>query len=159
MTLKSGIAAPRSPVNNCGKLTGGDTSLPAPTPSERAAAVLNLVDDGVIEWNDPEVVRALRGALKHGLRTPNRQQRNGSPLKPNEIAPSARLTRSERMQITRIRVDLAQNGIWPQRWELEALARGATVNYDGKKFTYLVADVWPGFSTVMEWTSWQKFTR
>ncbi len=142
----------RSPVNNCGKLTGGDTSLPAPTPSEHAAAVLNLVDDGVIEWNDPEVVRTLRGALKHGLKTPNRQQRNGSPLKPHEIAPSARLTRSERLQITRIRVDLAQNGIRPQRWELEALARGATVNYDGKKFTYPVADEWPGFSTVMEWT-------
>ncbi|MFP2140925.1 replication endonuclease [Escherichia marmotae] len=152
LTLKSGIAAPRSPVNNCGKLNGGDTSLPAPTPSEHAAAVLNLVDDGVIEWNDPEVVRALRSALKHGLRRPNRQQRNGSPLKPHEIAPSARLTRSERMQITRIRVDLAQNGIRPQRWELEALVRGATVNYDGKKFTYPVADEWPGFSTVMEWT-------
>jgi hypothetical protein len=74
------------------------------------------------------------------------------PLKPHEIAPSARLTRSERMQITRIRVDLAQNGIRPQRWELEALVRGATVNYDGKKFTYPVADEWPGFSTVMEWT-------
>ncbi|MDQ9485700.1 replication endonuclease, partial [Escherichia coli] len=145
LTLKSGIAAPRSPVNNCGKLTGGDTSLPAPTPSEHAAAVLNLVDDGVIEWNEPEVVRALRGALKYDLRTPNRQQRNGSPLKPHEIAPSARLTRSERMQITRIRVDLAQNGIRPQRWELEALARGATVNYDGKKFTYPVADEWIGF--------------
>lgn len=94
--------------------------------------MLNLVDDGVIEWNEPEVVKALRGALKHGLRTPNRQQRNGSPLKPHEIAPSARLTRSERLQITRIRVDLAQNGIRPQRWELEALACGATVNYDGK---------------------------
>ncbi|MDM1654106.1 replication endonuclease, partial [Escherichia coli] len=142
-----GIAAPRSPVNNCGKLTGGDTSLPAPTPSEHAAAVLNLVDDGIIEWNEPEVVKALRGALKHGLRTPNRQQRNGSTLKPHEIAPSARLSRSERLQITRIRVDLAQNGILPQRWELEALARGATVNYDGKQFTYLAADEWPGFST------------
>lgn len=94
--------------------------------------MLNLVDDGVIEWNDPEVVRALRGALKHGLRRPNRQQRNGSPLKPHEIAPSARLTRSERLQITRIRVDLAQNGIRPQRWELEALARGAEVIYDMK---------------------------
>lgn len=101
LTLKSGIAAPRSPVNNCGKPASSDNSLPAPTPSEHAAAVLNLVDDGVIEWNDPEVVRALRGALKHGLRTPNRQQRNGSPLKTHEIAPSARLTRSERMQITR----------------------------------------------------------
>ena len=145
LTLKSGSAAPRSPVNNCGKLTDGDNSLLAPTPSEHAAAVLNLVDDGVIEWNDPDVVRVLRGALKHGLRTPNCQKINGSPLKPHEIAPSARLTRSERMQIKRIRVDLAQNGIWPQRWELEALARGAIVNYDGKKFMYLVADEWPGF--------------
>ncbi|KLX96045.1 replication A protein, partial [Escherichia coli] len=146
LTLKSGIAAPRSPVNNCGKLTGGDTSLLAPTPSEHAAAVLNLVDDGVIEWNDPEVVRALRGALKYGLRRPNRQQRNGSPLKPHEIAPSARLTRSERLQITRIRVDLAQNGIRPQRWELEALARGAEVIYDMKKFVYPPCCDWPGFN-------------
>ncbi len=119
--------------------------LPAPTPSEHAAAVLNLVDDGVIEWNDQEVVRALRGALKHDLRTPNRQQRSGSPLKPHEIAPSARLTRSERMQITRIRVDLAQNGIRPQRWELEALARGATVNYDGRSFSYPVICDWRAY--------------
>ncbi|HGV7793261.1 TPA: replication endonuclease, partial [Escherichia coli] len=136
LTLKSGIAAPRSPVNNCGKLTSGDTSLPAPTPSEHAAAVLNLVDDGVIEWNEPEVVRALRGALKHDLRTPNRQQRNGSPLKPHEIAPSARLTRSERMQITRIRVDLAQQGVAVERWLLLALARGATLFYEGKYYSF-----------------------
>lgn len=113
--------------------------------------MLNLVDDGVIEWNDPEVEGA-QGALKHGLRTSNRQQRNGSLLKPHEIAPSARLTRSERMQITRIRIDLAQNGIRPQRWEIEALARGATVNYDGKKFRYPVADEWPGFEMALVWT-------
>lgn len=63
LTLKSGIAAPRSPVNNCGKLTGGDTSLSAPTPTEHAAAVLNLVDEGVIEWSDPEVEGA-QGRIK-----------------------------------------------------------------------------------------------
>ncbi|MCV1508348.1 replication A protein, partial [Escherichia coli] len=51
-------------------------------------------------------------------------------------------TRSERLQITRIRVDLAQNGIRPQRWELEALARGAMVIYDNKKFKYPVIDEW-----------------
>ncbi|HBD1903220.1 TPA: replication endonuclease, partial [Escherichia coli] len=146
LTLKSGIAAPRSPVNNCGKLTGGDTSLSAPTPTEHAAAVLNLVDEGVIEWSDPEVVKALRGALKHNLRTPNRQQRNGSPLKPYEMAPSARLTRSERMQITRIRVDLAQKGIRPQRWELEVLARGATVSYEGQNFAFTDSHDWSGFA-------------
>ena len=31
-----------------------------PTPSEHAAAVLNLVDSGVIGWDDPEVVTVLR---------------------------------------------------------------------------------------------------
>ncbi|MEC6066126.1 replication protein, partial [Escherichia coli] len=51
-----------------------------------------------------------------------------------------------RMQITRIRVDLAQNGIRPQRWELEALARGATVIYDGERFSYAVKDDWVMFS-------------
>ncbi|EGD9748502.1 replication protein A, partial [Escherichia coli] len=84
--------------------------------------------------------------------TSNRQQRNGSPLKPHEIAPSARLTRSERLQIIPIRVDLAQNGIRPQRWELEALTRGATVIYGEKKFSYAVADEWPGYSTETEWS-------
>ncbi|MGS9102428.1 replication endonuclease, partial [Salmonella enterica subsp. enterica serovar Infantis] len=54
LTLNSGIAAPRSPVNNGGKLTGGDPSLPAPTPAEHAAAVLHRVDDDVLAGNDPE---------------------------------------------------------------------------------------------------------
>ena len=64
LTLKSGIAAPRSPVNNCGTLTYGDGPVITPTPSEHAAAVLNRIDGGVIAWDDPEVVTALKGALK-----------------------------------------------------------------------------------------------
>ncbi len=146
LTLKSGSAAPRSPVNNCGKLTGGDVPVMTPTPSEHAAAVLNLVDCGVIAWDDPEVVTALRGALKHDAPRPNRQQRSGEPLKPHQIAPSGRMTKAERAQIPRIRFELAQQGITPQRWELQALARGATVTFDGQKFSYPVADEWPGFS-------------
>ena len=51
LTLKSGSAAPRSPVNNCGKLTGGDAPVIIPTPSGQAAAVLNLIDKGVFGWN------------------------------------------------------------------------------------------------------------
>ena len=146
LTLKSGSAAPRSPVNNCGKLTGGDVPVMTPTPSEHAAAVLNLVDGGVIAWDDPEVVTALRGALKHDAPRLNRQQRGGEPLKPHQIAPSGRMTKAERAQIPRIRFELVQQGITPQRWELQALARGATVTFDGQKFSYPVADEWPGFS-------------
>ncbi|MCV5473877.1 replication endonuclease, partial [Escherichia coli] len=76
LTLKSGIAAPPSPVNNCGKFSGGDVPVMHPTPSEHAAAVLNLVDSGLIGWDDPEVVTVLRSALKHGAPRPNWQHRN-----------------------------------------------------------------------------------
>ncbi|EDV3680866.1 replication endonuclease, partial [Salmonella enterica subsp. arizonae] len=142
LTLKSGIAAPRSPVNNCGKLTGGDIPGMTNTPSEHTAAVLNLVDDGVIAWDDPEVVTVLRGALKHGAQQQNRRQRSGELLKPHDVAPSGRLTKSERAQIPRIRVELAQLGITLQRWELQALARGATVRFGDLSFSYPVIDEW-----------------
>lgn len=147
LTLKSGSAAPRSPVNNCGKLTGGGDPVMTPTPSEQAAAVLNLVVDGVIVWDDPEVMKVLRGALKEGAQQQNRQQRSREPLKLHDAAPSGRLTKSERSLIPRIHFDLLQHNILPKRWELEVLARGAVLTYDGQKFTYPVADEWPGFPT------------
>lgn len=146
LTLKSGSAAPRSPVNNCGKLTGGDTPVMTPTSSEQAAAVLNLIDDGVVAWNDPEVVTVLRRALKHDASLHNRHQRSREPLIAQEMAPSGRMTQSERAKTTRIRVDLAQHGITPTRWELEVLARGATMIFDKQKYTYPVVDEWPGFT-------------
>lgn len=151
LNLLSASGAPWSPVNNCGKLSGDDVPVMTPTPAEHAAAVLNLVDDGVIAWDDPEVVTVLRRALKHNPPQPSRQQRSGVPLKPHDIAPSGRLTKSERAQILRIRFDLAQHGITPKCWEFEALARGAVVTYDGQKFKYPVADEWPGFSTNQQW--------
>ena len=145
LTLKSGSAAPRSPVNNCGKLTGDGEPVMTPTLSEHAAAVLNLVDDGVIAWDDPEVVTALRGVLKHNQPRPNRQQKNGEPLKPHQIAPSARMTKAERAQIPRILFELSQKGITPKRWELQALARGAALVYGGGRFNLSVNDEWKGF--------------
>lgn len=36
------------------------------TLSEQAAAVLNLIERGVIGWNEPDVVKVLNGALKAG---------------------------------------------------------------------------------------------
>lgn len=113
-----------------------------PTPSEQAAAVLNLIDAGVIDWNDPDAVKVLRGALKVGAKPQNRQQRNRSPLKQDELAPSARLTKSQHDQISHIRFDLAQHGITPERWELDVLARGATVRFGDLSFSYPVVDEW-----------------
>ncbi|MBN5366720.1 replication endonuclease [Serratia marcescens] len=145
LTLKSASGAPRSPVNNCGEFSGGNDPVMTSILSEHAAAVLNLVDGGVIAWDDHEVVAVLRGVLKHDSPQPNRQQRSRESLKLHQIAPSGRMTKVEREQIPRIRFELAQRGITPQRWELQALARGATVIFGRQKFSYPAADEWPGF--------------
>ena len=142
LTLKSGIAAPRSPVNNCGKLTGGGDPVMTPTPSEQAAAVLNLIERGVIGWNEPDVVKVLNRALKAGAPRKNRQQRSNASLKTSEQAPSARMTKPERDRVAKIRFDLAQEGITPERWEIEVLARGATVCFGTKVFRYHNHEIW-----------------
>ena len=152
LTLKSGSAAPRSPVNNCGKLTASGDPVMTPTPSEQAAAVLNLIERGVIGWNEPDVVKVLNGALKAGTPRKNRQQRSNAPLKTSEQAPSTRMTKPERDRVAKIRFDLAQEGITPERWELDALARGATVIYGDKKFRYSADDEWSGHTHKKEWS-------
>lgn len=146
LTLKGGSSAPRSPVNNCGSggfNTGAELTT---TPSEHAAAVLNLLDSGEVSWSDSDVKAALREALKRAGAGPKSRQQSHDATKASNHAPSARLTRQERDRISQIRFELTQQGISPQRWELEALTRGATVIYDGKKFSYPVAEEWPGFN-------------
>jgi large subunit ribosomal protein L30 len=123
-----------------------------PTPSEQAAAVLNLIERGVIGWNEPDVVKVLNGALKAGAPRKHRQQRSNAQLKTSEQVPSARMTKLERDRVAKIRFDLAQEGISPERWELDALARGATVIYGDKKFRYPTADEWPGHTHKTEWS-------
>ena len=123
-----------------------------PTPSEQAAAVLDLIEHGVIGWNEPDVMKVLKGALKAGAPRKNCQQRSNVPLRTSEQAPSARMAKPERDRMAKIRFDLAQEGISPERWELDALARGATVIYGEKKFHYKVSDNEWGYSVYeAEW--------
>lgn len=145
------MVVPRSPVNNCGKLKVGGEPIMTPTSSEQAAAVLNLIELGVIGWNEPDVVKVLNGALKTSAPRKNRQQRSNTPLRASEQAPSARMTKPERDRVAKIRFDLAQEGITPERWELDALTRGATVIYGDKKFKYATVDSWPGYSLHENW--------
>jgi large subunit ribosomal protein L30 len=116
-----------------------------PTPSEQAAAVLNLIERGVIGWNEPDVVKVLNRALKAGAPRKHRQQRSNAPLKMAEQAPSARMTRAEMERVARIRFDLAQHGINPELWAVEVLARGATLKCGDKTFSYVPNDEWRGF--------------
>jgi large subunit ribosomal protein L30 len=116
-----------------------------PTPSEQAAAVLNLIQRGVIGWNEPDVVKVLNGALKAGTPRKLRLQRSNMPLKTSEQAPSARMTKTERDRVAKIRFDLAQKGITPERCELYVLARGGMVKYGNQKLSYRVVYEWPAF--------------
>ena len=50
------------------------------------------------------------------------------------------MTKPERDRVAKIRFDLAQQGITPERWELDVLARGATVIFDGIRYCYLRTD-------------------
>lgn len=117
-----------------------------PTSSEQAAAVLNLVGSGIIEWDDPEVVTVLRGALKRDSPQPIRQQRIGELLIPYQIEQeSSGLSRAEWERIPCIRFELAKHHIIPQRWEVEALVQGAIIKFGVLKFKYNIADGWLGF--------------
>jgi len=53
------------------------------------------------------------------------------------------MTKPERDRAAKIRFNLARKDITPERWELDALARGATVIYGDNKFKYPAADEWP----------------
>jgi len=139
------MAAPRSPVNNCGKLTGDGDPVMTPTPSEQAAAVLNLIERGVIGWNEPDVVKVLNEALKAGAPSKHRQQRSNAPLKTSEQAPSATRKGSRRKNSFRF----SSRGHYPGT--VGARRAGATVIYGEKRFKYPAADEWPGNSTQKGW--------
>ncbi|MEH0832345.1 replication endonuclease [Pectobacterium cacticida] len=150
LTLKSASGAPRSPVNNCG-LGSQRSGANVKTQAENGGiATTSETDNPPIDWNDDAAVRALGMRLRAQSVRKNHKQRDVNPYVFRDPAPSARLTGEERERIPRIQRDLAQRGISVQRWELEALARGAKMKIDGELISYPVADEWPGFSNQME---------
>ncbi len=141
LNLISASGAPRSPVNNCGEAEAAASQLLLPTPSEYAVAVMKLVENGSVGWDEPDVAKVLGDAAKRQTPSVNHQQQSFDPSKSHELAPSARLTKCERVRVPQIYHELARNGITPERWELELLARGASVVFDGKKFSYPLPEV------------------
>lgn len=85
-------------------------------------------------------LKVLNGALKADVLRKNRQQGSNAPLKTIELAPSAKMTKNERDHIAKIRFDLVQECISPERWALGVLARGATVIFDGIRYCYSGTD-------------------
>ncbi|ELZ4024495.1 replication endonuclease, partial [Yersinia enterocolitica] len=99
----------------------------------------------VIDWSDTAAVRAIVARVKEKQPTISKMQRSYDPTKGRLIAPSARLTREERQRIPQIRNDLLLKDISVQRWELESLARGASMTFDNTVIQYPALSDWPEF--------------
>ncbi|EKN4862004.1 replication endonuclease [Yersinia enterocolitica] len=145
LTLKSASGAPRSPVNNCG--LGGNTQAPNDPNGQAETPVMAMEypPDAVIDWSDTAAVRAIVARVKEKQPTISKIQRSYDPTKGRIIAPSARLTREERQRIPQIRNDLLLKDISVQRWELESLARGASMTFDDTVIQYPALSDWPEF--------------
>lgn len=146
LTLKSASGAPRSPVNNCGEVQREpEPDMQVATP-EYVSAVMNLIESGDVSWDDADVAKMLRDAIRGESTEDDHQEIARNRKKSRNDAPSARLTQAERARIPQIRVELARLGITPEHWELKALARGGVLTIDGKEFGYSSYDDWTGFS-------------
>ena len=145
LTLKSASGAPRSPVNNCGlDDSKGATNSQDSEPVE-AVAVLEHPPETPIDWNDMTVTRSVMSRIRAIPSQIKKSQRSFDPYQVQEVAPSARLTPAERDRLGGIRADLAQHDIAAQRWELEALARGAKVKFGDISMQYEPVNDWAGF--------------
>lgn len=145
LTSKSASGAPRSPVNNCG-LAGSDSlkdrqSTPLSGRIE-ASEPFKLQD---IDWTDTTAVRAIKARIKGDSPKTSRLQRSHDPYRFRKIAPSARLTKEEQARIPRIALALRCKGIIAERWELNALTRGARITYGDQVIQYDTLPDWPNF--------------
>jgi len=138
LTLKSASGAPRSPVNNCGEVQREpEPDMQVATP-EYVTAVMNLIESGDVSWNDADVAKTLRDAIRGQSPKDNHQEIARNRKKSRNDAPSARLTPAERARIPQIRLGLTRNGIILERWELKALVRGASVSFNEKIYVYSI---------------------
>ncbi|HID9471188.1 TPA: replication endonuclease [Serratia liquefaciens] len=145
LTLKSASGAPRSPVNNCGLADSkGATNTQDSEPVE-AVAVLEHPPETPIDWSDMTVTRSVMSRIRAIPSQIKKSPRSFDPYQVPEVAPSARLTPAERDRLGGIRADLARHDITAQRWELEALTRGAKVKFGDISMQYAPVNDWSGF--------------
>lgn len=149
LTLKCAFGAPRSPVNNCGEIGREPEPVLTVTPPEYVTAVMNLIESGDVSWDDPDVAKVLRDAVRGQSPKDKGPQRTKNHNKSQDTAPSARLTMAERARIPQIRFELAREGITAEFWELKVLTRGAVVSFNGEKFSYPAIDEWSVFNSRM----------
>lgn len=108
---------------------------------EYVTAVMDLIESGDVSWDDADVIKVLKDAMREqSPKVSGQKNRNKSRVD----APSARLTSGEREYIPKIRFELAQEGIVAEFWELRVLVRGGKISYNGILHSYPAFDEWRG---------------
>jgi hypothetical protein len=145
LALKSASGAPRSPVNNCG--LGGKKQAANRRDSQAGSALTasNLNNLRVIDWTDTAAVRAIVARIREETLRVSKAQRSFDPTKGRDVAPSARLTIEERARLPEIKRELMKSNITAERWELEALSRGAKISFSGIEKSFKLVDDWGDF--------------
>lgn len=132
LPLKSGSAASRSPVNNCGSGIGSTEENRHVNPQNQGNTAFSGPPPIPIDWNDEGAVLSLVVAARGQITRRRTLQQNIDPTTATPRSPSARLTMAQRLELTRIQADLQRRGIETSRQEREALVRGATLRVDGE---------------------------
>ncbi|MBV6820957.1 replication endonuclease [Rahnella sp. PD12R] len=147
LTAKSASGAPRSPVNNCG--LGGKKQATNWRDSQAGRAATTFIPDNqpVIDWTDTAAVRAIVARIREETPRVSKAQRSFDPTKGRDIAPSARLTTEERARLPEIERELMKHSITAERWELEALSRGAKISFDDQVMCFEPLPDWGKFDS------------
>lgn len=145
LTSKSAHGAPRSPVNNCG-LGGNKTAANGRDNPAGSVTTASTSDNlRVIDWTDTAAVKAIVARIREETPRISKAQRSFDPTKRCVAAPSARLTPQERDRLPQIQQELLKHDIRPEKWELEALVRGAKITFGDVEIQYPPLQDWAEF--------------
>ncbi len=145
LTLKSASGAPRSPGNNCGLGGKKEAANWRDSQARNAPTAPNSDSLRVIDWTDTAAVRAIVARIREETPRVSKAQRSFDPTKGRDIAPSARLSTEERARLPQIESELRKHSIMAERWELEALSRGAKFSFGDQVMSFEPLPDWAEF--------------
>ena len=145
LTAKSASGAPRSPVNNCGLGRKKAAANGRDSKAGSAAIAFISASQPVIDCTDTAAVRAIVARIREETLRVSKAQRSFDPTKGRDVAPSARLTAEERARLPQISQKLLKDGIKAERWELEALTRGACMKFGNINIKFDIFKDWEEF--------------
>jgi len=145
LNLISASGAPRSPVNNCG--LGGKKAAANGRDSQAGSAATAFLSANqmVIDWADTAAMKAIVTRIREETPRVSSAQRSFDPTKGRDVAPSARLTGEERARLPEIESELMKHSITAERWELEALSRGAEISFGNLVMSFEPMPDWAEF--------------